>query len=53
MDKYADRLDDAADATGEAKIRPEDEEDDPEDTCPGRLAGETVARSEGLEPPTF
>ena len=31
MDKYADRLDDAADATGEAKIRPEDEEDDPED----------------------
>ena len=27
MDKYADRLDDAADATGEAKIRPEDEED--------------------------
>ena len=32
MDKYADRLDDAADATGEAKIRPEDEEDDPEDT---------------------
>ena len=32
MDKYADRLDNAADATGEAKIRPEDEEDDPEDT---------------------
>ena len=31
MGKYADRLDDAADATGEAKIRPEDEEDDPED----------------------
>jgi integrase len=53
MDKYADRLDDAADATGEAKIRPEDEKDDPEDTCPGRLAGETVVRSEGLEPPTF
>ena len=32
MDKYADRLDDAADATGEAKIRPEDEEDGPEGT---------------------
>jgi len=33
MDKYADRLDDAAtDATGKAKTRPEDEEDDPENT---------------------
>ena len=31
MDKYADRLDDAAAATGKAKTRPDDEEDDPED----------------------
>ena len=32
MDKYADRLDDAAIDARTAKIRPEDEEDDPEDT---------------------
>ena len=33
MDKYADRLDDAAaDATGKAKIRPDDEEDDPDES---------------------
>jgi integrase len=32
MDKYADRLDDAATDTDEAKIRPEDEEDDPEES---------------------
>ena len=32
MDKYADRLDVAAASTGKAKTRPEDEEDDPEDT---------------------
>ena len=57
MDKYTDRLDDAATAaqedTGTAKIRPEDEEDDPEESSSGRLPAETVARSEGLEPPTF
>jgi hypothetical protein len=33
MDKYADRLDDAAgDATGKAKTRPDDEEDDPDES---------------------
>ena len=32
MDKYADRLDDAATSIGKAKIRPEDEEDGPEES---------------------
>jgi hypothetical protein len=33
MDKYADRLGDAAeDATGKAKTRPDDEEDDPDES---------------------
>lgn len=31
MDKYADRLDDAAASTGKAKARPEDEKDDPDE----------------------
>jgi hypothetical protein len=31
MDKYADRLDDAATHAGTAKIRPEDEKDDPDE----------------------
>jgi integrase len=60
MDKYADRLDDAAASTGTAKIRPEDEKDDPEESLPSHLAGKLWrARrsrrcvSEGLEPPTF
>jgi len=29
MDRYADRLDSAASDAGEAKIRPDDEDDDP------------------------
>jgi integrase len=32
MDRYADRLDDAAASTSKAKIRPEDEEDDPDES---------------------
>jgi integrase len=32
MDKYADHLDDAATDAGTAKIRPDNEEDDPEDS---------------------
>jgi hypothetical protein len=31
MDRYADRLDDDAAFTGKAKIRPEDEEDGPDE----------------------
>jgi hypothetical protein len=30
MDRYADRLDSAADDAGKAKIRPDDEDDDPD-----------------------
>ena len=30
MDRYADRLDSAASDPGEAKIRPDDEDDDPD-----------------------
>jgi hypothetical protein len=32
MDKYADRLDDAATDPGTARIRPEEEKDGPEDS---------------------
>ena len=53
MDEYADRLDDAATDAGTAKIRPDNKEDGPEDSLPGRLPAQTLARSEGLEPPTF
>ncbi len=56
MDKYADRLDDAANevtGTGKAKTRPDDEQNDPDESQPGRLPAGGVARSEGLEPPTF
>jgi integrase len=32
MDRYADRLDDEATNTGKAKTRPDDEEDDPDES---------------------
>jgi hypothetical protein len=41
MDKYTNRLDQAARDVGTAKIRPDDDEDDPENLWPGRLAAGT------------
>jgi hypothetical protein len=57
MDRYADRLNEAAGmsdpVSDAAKMRPDDDEDEQDEECLERLPGETVARSEGLEPPTF
>jgi integrase len=52
MDRYADRLDSAASDPGEAKIRPDDEDDDGRQGL-SAMTWKTGARSEGLEPPTF
>jgi len=53
MDGYADRLGSAAELADPARIRPDAVDDDPGAERPTLLPGETVARSEGLEPPAF
>ena len=57
MDRYADRLgsaaEDAAEDIGKVKIRPEEDEDEDGAELLALLPGNSVARSEGLEPPTF
>ena len=57
MDRYADRLnsaaEDAAQDTDAARMRPDDPDEEQRPEEEACWPGGTVARSEGLEPPTF